>query len=82
MKNLGKNINYSLLKSYNGGIAMNSDNKLHLFMDETSAPYEEGKNPYPRTKKDDEFDDYIIAKLHLVTKEEEKKINNQNHLFK
>lgn len=61
---------------------MNSDNKLHLFVDETSAPYEEGKNPYPRTKKDDEFDGYIIAKLHLVTKEEEEKINNQNHLFK
>ncbi|MCM1083048.1 MAG: hypothetical protein NC393_05405 [Clostridium sp.] len=42
----------------------NPDN-LYLFMSEEDAPFEEGKNPFPRTKEDDEFDDYIIKKYHL-----------------
>ena len=51
---------------------MDSTEKLSFFMDETSAPYEDGENPFPRTKEDDEFDEMIIAKYHLTTKEMEK----------
>jgi len=50
---------------------MNSVENLRFFMDESSAPYEEGENPFPRTKRDDEFDEMIIKKYHLVTKEME-----------
>ena len=46
---------------------MDSTEKLSFFMDETSAPYEDGENPFPRTKEDDEFDEMIIAKYHLTT---------------
>lgn len=40
-------------------------------LDETSAPYTDNENPFVRTK-DDEFDEMIIAKYHLTTKEKEK----------
>jgi hypothetical protein len=44
---------------------------LRFFMDETSVPYPEGENPFPRTKEDDEFEKMVIEKYHLVTKEME-----------
>ena len=50
---------------------MNTANDLRFFMDETSAPYEEKDNRFFRTKEDDEFDEMIIAKYNLVTKEME-----------
>ena len=50
---------------------MDTTEKLRCFMDETSAPYEDGENPFVRTKEDDEFDEMIIAKYHLTTKEME-----------
>lgn len=52
---------------------MCSSNKLQYFMDETSIPYEDGQNPFPRTKEDDDFDKMIIEKYHLVTKDMEDK---------
>ena len=50
---------------------------LRFFMDETSAPYEDGENPFIRTKEDEKFDKMIIAKYNLITKEMEKEISNQ-----
>lgn len=54
---------------------MDTTGNLRYFMDETSAPYEDGENPFPRTKEDDEFDEMMIAKHHLVTKEMEEANN-------
>ena len=51
---------------------MDTTEKLRYVMDETSAPYEDGENPFVRTKEDDEFVEKIIAKYHLITKEMEK----------
>ncbi len=48
---------------------MDTNNALHYYMDETSAPYSDEENPFPRTKADDEFDKMIIAKYKLTTKE-------------
>ena len=43
-----------------------NEEKLYLIADETTAPYEEGKNPFVRTKEDDEFDLKVIEKFGLV----------------
>jgi hypothetical protein len=55
---------------------MDNIENLRFFMDETSAPYPEGQNPFPRTKEDNEFEDFIIKKYHLITKEMEKSSDN------
>lgn len=44
---------------------------LRFIMDETSAPYEQNENPFPRTDSDNEFEDMIIRKYNLTTKEME-----------
>ena len=46
-------------------------NDLRFYMDETSAPYSDKDNPFKRTKEDDEFDEMIIEKYKLITKEME-----------
>ncbi len=46
---------------------MESNEKLRFYMDETSAPYDEHKNPFIRTEKDDAFDKMLIEKYHLTT---------------
>ncbi|MBQ9609606.1 MAG: hypothetical protein IJV15_09225 [Lachnospiraceae bacterium] len=43
--------------------------KLYMFMDETSAPYKEGENPYTDFE-DPEFDEYIAQKYNFVFKTE------------
>ena len=43
-----------------------NEEKLYLIADETTAPYEEGKNPFVRTEDDDEFDLKVIEKFGLV----------------
>ncbi len=53
---------------------MDTIGKLRFYMDESSAPYSESDAPIVRTKEDDEFDDMIIAKYHLVTEEKEKNL--------
>jgi hypothetical protein len=40
-------------------------------MDEISSPYPDGRNPFPRTREDDEFDELMIQKYGLTTKEME-----------
>lgn len=50
---------------------MNSTENLRFVMDETSAPYEQNENPFPRTDSDNEFEKMIINKYHLTTKEME-----------
>jgi hypothetical protein len=40
-------------------------------MDDTSVPYEQDENPFPKTNSDDEFEKMIITKYHLITKEME-----------
>lgn len=40
-------------------------------MDDTSIPFEDDENPFPRTKEDDEFDEQMIKKYNLVLKETE-----------
>ena len=52
---------------------MDTVKKLRFLMDETSVPYPENENPFPRTKEDDVFDEMIIEKYHLITKEMETK---------
>lgn len=47
-------------------------NDMCYVMDETSVPYEHNENPFPRTASDDEFEEMIINKYHLITKEMEK----------
>ncbi len=49
---------------------------LRFVMDETSAPYEEGENPYIQTELDNEFEQMIINKYNLTTKEMESYIDN------
>lgn len=49
---------------------MEDETKLYFYMDDTSIPFEEGKNPYPRTKEDDEFDLKMIQKYNLAPQED------------
>ena len=51
---------------------MNATEGLRFYMDESSAPYSDNDNPFVRTKNDDKFDEMIIKKYHLITKEMEK----------
>ena len=44
---------------------------LRFIMDETSVSYEQNENPFPRTDFDNKFDNMIIKKYHLTTKEME-----------
>ena len=57
---------------------MDTTGNLWLYMDESDRPYEDGENPFPRTKEDDEFDEMMIAKYHLVTKEMEEEMEANN----
>lgn len=41
----------------------NSRERLHLWHDESGAPYDDGECPYPCTTADDEFDIFCIAFL-------------------
>lgn len=50
---------------------MYSIDNLRFVMDETSAPYEENENPFVQTELDNEFEQMIINKYHLTTKEME-----------
>ena len=54
------------------GISSEKLNKeLRCYMDDTSIPFEDDENPFPRTKEDDEFDEQMIKKYNLVLKETE-----------
>ncbi len=55
---------------------MESNEKQRFYMDDTSIPYEEYENPFVRTEKDDEFDEMIIKKYGLITKEMENVLKN------
>lgn len=57
---------------------MITNEDLKYYMDETSAPYPENKNPFPRTASDDDFDEMIIAKYQLITEEMENVEYNNN----
>lgn len=48
-----------------------SFNNLRYYMDETSAPYEDGECPFVRTENDDQFDAYLIKKYGLILKNKE-----------
>ena len=50
---------------------MYSIDNLRFVMDETSAPYEENETPFVQTELDNEFEQMIINKYHLITKEAE-----------
>ena len=50
---------------------MYSTDNLRFVMDETSVPYEQNENPFLETKEDEEFEEMIINKYHLITKEAE-----------
>lgn len=50
---------------------MYSAENLRFVMDETSAPYEQNENPFTQTDSDNEFEEMIISKYHLTTKEME-----------
>ena len=50
--------------------------EFRYYMDDTSIPFEDDDNPFPRTKEDDEFDEKMIKKYNLVLKEKE--LGNQN----
>ena len=52
---------------------MSDIQKLRFYTDESGTPYEDGENPFPRTKEDDEFDQMMIKKYNLVLKEDEDK---------
>lgn len=52
----------------------NNDHTLVGFiMDESDRPYEPGENPFPYTKADEEYEDYIIKKFGLKRKGEDEK---------
>lgn len=56
----------------NKDMSKNNDNTLVGFiMDESDRPYEPGENPFPYTKADEEYEDYIIKKLGLKRKTED-----------
>ena len=42
---------------------MNNVDNFRFFMDETSSPYKENENPFPRTKEDDAFDEISHSDL-------------------
>ena len=44
--------------------------KLYMFMDETSTPYNEGENPYTIFE-DPEFDEYIAKKYNFKFKNDD-----------
>ena len=48
-------------------------------MDDTSIPFEDDENPFPRTKEDDEFDEQMIKKYNLVLKETEIKYQTSTY---
>ena len=50
---------------------MYSTDNLRFVMDETSVPYEQNENPFLETIEDEEFDEMISNKYHLITKEAE-----------
>ena len=54
---------------------MSDIQKLRFYTDESGTPYEDGENPFPRTKEDDDFDQMMIEKYNLVLKEEEDERN-------
>ena len=56
---------------------MSDIQKLRFYTDESGTPYEDGENPFPRTKEDDDFDQMMIEKYNLVLKEEEDQRNNE-----
>ena len=56
---------------------MSDTQKLRFYTDESGIPYEDGENPFPRTKEDDDFDQMMIEKYNLVLKEEEDQRNNE-----
>ena len=58
-------------------IVMSDIQKLRFYTDESGTPYEDGENPFPRTKEDDDFDQMMIEKYNLVLKEEEDQRNNE-----
>jgi hypothetical protein len=49
-------------------MGMSNSENLRYYMDETSAPYAEGENPFETTEEDKEFEEKLIAKYHLVKK--------------
>jgi hypothetical protein len=51
-------------------------------MDETSAPYPEGENPFEETEEDKEFERRLIAKYNLVMKEESGQDDNYDKYSK
>ena len=53
---------------------MYSIDNLRFVMDETSAPYEENETPFVQTELDNEFEQMIINKYHLTTKEMESQL--------
>ena len=48
--------------------------KMYYVMDETDAPYENGENPFPRTKEDDLF-------LLKIAKENGLELKKDSHLY-
>ena len=58
-------------------IVMSDIQKLRFYTDESGIPYEDGENPFPRTKEDDDFDQMMIEKYNLVLKEAEDQRNNE-----
>lgn len=50
------------------GDFMYSTDNLRFVADETSIPYEQNENPFPKTDLDDEFEKTIINKYHLRRK--------------
>lgn len=51
---------------------MYSIDNLRFVMDETSIPYEKNETPFAQIEPDNEFEQIIINKYHLITKEMEK----------
>ncbi len=45
---------------------MDNEKGLRFYMDETSAPYEEGQNPFEWTEEDEEFEKRMVEKYHLA----------------
>ena len=56
---------------------MSDIQKLRFYTDESGTPYEDGENPFPRTKEDDDFDQMMIEKYNLVLREEEGQRNSE-----
>ena len=48
---------------------MSDIQKLRFYTDESGTPYEDGENPFPRTKEDDDFDQMMIEKYNQERKE-------------